>query len=150
VSESISKERRTPMSDPEYAIVRHVGLGYEEALALTKEALKEQGFGVLTEIDVKKTMKEKIDVDFKPYIILGACNPQLAHKALTAEPDIGLMLPCNIVVYEEGPGATRVEAISPMAALGVVDNSELSDVAEQAQTKLTAAVDAVADRAGTV
>lgn len=138
------------MSDPEYGIVRHVGVGYEEALTLTKEALKEQGFGVLTEIDVKKTMKEKIDVDFKPYIILGACNPHLAHKALTAEPDIGLMLPCNIVVYEEGPGATRVEAISPMAALGVVENADLGDVADQAQTKLTAAMDAVAERAGTV
>jgi len=138
------------MKDADYGIVRHVAVGYEEAVALTREALKEQGFGVLTEIDVKKTMKEKIDVDFKPYVILGACNPQLAHKALTAEPDIGLMLPCNVVVYEEGPGAATVEAISPMSALGVVDNSDLQDVADQAQAKLAAAMDAVAERAGTV
>lgn len=138
------------MSDADYGIVRHVAVGYEEAVALTREALKEQGFGVLTEIDVKKTLKEKIDVDFKPYIILGACNPQLAHKALTAEPDIGLMLPCNVVVYEEGPGAATVEAISPMSALGVVENRGLQDVADQAEAKLTAAMDAVAERAGTI
>ena len=138
------------MSDPDYGIVRHIAVGYEEAVSLAREALKEQGFGVLTEIDVKKTMKEKLDVDFKPYIILGACNPHLAHRALTAEPDIGLMLPCNIVVYEEGPGAATVEAISPMAALGVVDNDDLKDVADQAQAKLTAAMDAVAERAGTI
>lgn len=137
------------MSEPEYGIVKHVAVGYEEALKLVREALKTQGFGVLTEIDVKKTMKEKLDVDFKPYIILGACNPQLAHKALTAEPDIGLMLPCNIVVYEEGPGAARVEAISPMAALGVVGNAALDDVAAEAQKRLTAALDAVAEQAGT-
>lgn len=138
------------MSDAEYGIVRHVAVGYEEALALAREALKEQGFGVLTEIDVKKTMKEKIDVDFKPYIILGACNPHLAYKALMAEPDIGLMLPCNVVVYEEGPGAATVQAISPMSALGVVENDGLQDVADQAEAKLTAAMDAVAERAGTV
>lgn len=138
------------MSDADYGIVRHVAVGYEEAVALAREALKEQGFGVLTEIDVKKTMKEKIDVDFKPYIILGACNPHLAHKALTAEPDIGLMLPCNVVVYEEGPGAATVEAISPMSALGVVANDTLQDVADEAQVKLVAAMDAVAERAGTV
>jgi len=138
------------MSDPDYGIVRHIAVGYEEAVSLAREALKEQGFGVLTEIDVKKTMKEKLDVDFKPYIILGACNPHLAHRALTAEPDIGLMLPCNNVVYEEGPGAATVEAISPMAALGVVDNDDLKDVADQAQAKLTAAMDAVAERAGTI
>ena len=93
-------------------------------------------------------MKEKLDVDFKPYIILGACNPKLAHQALTAEPDIGLMLPCNVVVYEEGPGAATVEAISPMAAMGVVENAALSDVADQVQAKLEAAMQAVADRAG--
>ncbi|MHB1345799.1 MAG: DUF302 domain-containing protein [Thermoleophilia bacterium] len=138
------------MSDPAYGIVRHVATGYEEAVALTREALKEQGFGVLTEIDVKKTLKEKIDAEFRPYIILGACNPQLAYKALSSEPDIGLMLPCNVVVYEEGPGATCVEAISPMAALGVVDSAALKDVADQAEAKLVAAMDAVAERGGTV
>ncbi|MHB0981006.1 MAG: DUF302 domain-containing protein [Thermoleophilia bacterium] len=138
------------MSDPAYGIVKHVAVGYDEAVALTREALKEQGYGVLTEIDVKKTLKEKIDVDFRPYVILGACNPQLAYKALSSEPDIGLMLPCNVVVYEEGPGATRVEAISPMAALGVVDSAALKEVAAEAEAKLSAAMDAVAERAGTV
>ena len=135
------------MADAEYGIVRHVELDYERAVELTREALREQGFGVLTEIDVKKTMKVKLDVEFRPYIILGACNPQLAHKALTAEPDIGLMLPCNVVVYEEVPGACVVEAISPMAALGVVDSPALKDVADQAQAKLEAAMDAVASAA---
>lgn len=137
------------MSDPAYGIVRHVAAGYDEAVALTRAALKEQGFGVLTEIDVKKTLKEKIDAEFRPYVILGACNPQLAYQALSSEPDIGLMLPCNVVVYEEGPGMTCVEAISPMAALGVVDSAALKDVADQAEAKLTAAMDAVAERAGT-
>lgn len=136
------------MSDPAYGIARHVNVGYEEALRLTREALKEQGFGVLTEIDVKQTMKDKLDVDFKPYIILGACNPPLAHQALMAEPDIGLMLPCNLVVYEEGPGATMVEAIAPLAAMGVVGNPALDEVALQVQTRLTSALDAVAERAG--
>jgi uncharacterized protein (DUF302 family) len=135
------------MSDPAYGIVRHVSVGYEEAVRLAREALKEQGFGVLTEIDVKKTLKEKLDVDHKPYIILGACNPQLAHKALTAEPDIGLMLPCNVVVYEEGPGRSRVQAISPMAALGVVESQILQDVADEAEDRLQKAMDLVAERA---
>lgn len=137
------------MSDPVYGIARHVQAGYEEALRLTREALKEQGFGVLTEIDVRKTMRDKLDVDFKPYVILGACNPPLAHQALLAEPDIGLMLPCNVVVYEEGPQAAMVEAIAPMVAMGVVGNPALDSVAQLVQTKLTAALDAVADRAGT-
>ena len=136
------------MSDPAYGIARHVKVGYEEALRLTREALKEQGFGVLTEIDVKQTMKDKLDVDFKPYIILGACNPPLAHQALMAEPDIGLMLPCNLVVYEEGPGAAMVEAIAPLAAMGVVGNPALDEVAQQVQTRLTVALDAIAERAG--
>jgi uncharacterized protein (DUF302 family) len=131
------------MTDAEYGIVRHVTAGYDEAVEATREALKEQGFGVLTEIDVKKTMKAKLDVDFQPYVILGACNPRLAYTALTAEPDIGLMLPCNVVVYERRLGAVVVEAISPMAALGVVDSPALKSVADQAQSKLEAAMDAV-------
>jgi uncharacterized protein (DUF302 family) len=135
------------MPDAKYGIVRHVELGYEEALSLTKEALKEQGFGVLTEIDVKKTMKEKLDLDYRPYIILGACNPQLAHQAISAERDIGLMLPCNVVVYEESPGRSVVEAVAPLAALGVVDNPALKDIADQADQRLRAAMDTVEERA---
>jgi uncharacterized protein (DUF302 family) len=135
------------MADAKYGIVRHVEVGFDQAVSLAREALKEQGFGVLTEIDVKKTLKEKLDVDYRPYIILGACNPQLAHKALSAEPDIGLMLPCNVVVYEEAPGRSVVEAVAPLAALGVVDNPELEDVAQQADRRLQAAMAAVEERA---
>src|SRR5660397_280897 len=91
------------MSDPAYGITRHVAVGYEQAEKLTREALQEQGFGIMTEINVKKTLKEKLGEEFRPYLILGACNPKLAHRALSAEPDIGLMLPCNVVIYEEGP-----------------------------------------------
>jgi uncharacterized protein (DUF302 family) len=136
------------MSDAPYAIVKHVGMGYEEAVGLTREVLKEHGFGVITEIDVRKTMKEKLDVDFTPYVILGACNPKLALEALNAEPDIGLMLPCNVVVYEEAPGRAVVEAVSPRTVMASVDNPELGQVAGVVEEKLTAAMTAVAERAG--
>ena len=117
-----------------YAMVRVYPVSYEEALPQVKDALKAEGFGVLTEIDVKKTLKEKIDVDFRPYIILGACNPKLAHRALSAEGDLGLMLPCNVVVAEEGPGSARVAAVSPKAMLDVVEgNEELAKVGVEAQ-----------------
>jgi uncharacterized protein (DUF302 family) len=135
------------MTEVKYAIAERVAAGYDEAVSWARDALKEQGFGVLTEIDVKKTMKEKLDVEYRPYVILGACNPALAHQALTAEPDIGLMLPCNVVVYEESPGSCVVEAVSPIAALGVVNNPALMDVAEQASTRLKTAMSAVAARA---
>jgi uncharacterized protein (DUF302 family) len=136
------------MGDAAYGIVRHVEVDYDRAVELARESLKEQGFGVLTEIDVKKTVKAKLDLEFRPYIILGACNPQLAHKALSLEPDIGLMLPCNVVVYEEAPGTAVVEAVSPRAALGVVDSPALREVADEAEAGLTAAMDAVVAKAG--
>ncbi len=129
------------MGDAAYGIVKHVDMGYEEAVALARDVLKEHGFGVITEIDVRKTMREKLDVDFRPYIILGACNPKMAHQALTAEPDIGLMLPCNVVVYEEGPGKAVVEAISPYAAMAGIENDALTEVAVKVQAGLTAAMD---------
>lgn len=136
------------MGDAAYGIVKHVEMGYDEAVALTRNVLKEHGFGVITEIDVRKTMREKLDVDFQPYIILGACNPKMAHKALTAELDIGLMLPCNVVVYEEGPGKAVVEAISPYAAMSGIQNEALTGVAAEVQASLLAAMDGVAERAG--
>jgi uncharacterized protein (DUF302 family) len=108
---------------------------YEEAVALAKEALKAEGFGVLTEIDVKATLKKKLDVDFQKYVILGACNPPLAHRALTAEPDIGLLLPCNVVVYEDG-GGSIVLILDPLSMLNVVENPALQPVAEEAGTRL--------------
>lgn len=114
-------------------------LPYDEAIAAMKSALKEQGFGVLTEIDVKRTMKEKRDVDFRRYVILGACNPALAQEALTAELDIGLLLPCNVVVYEV-EGGSVVEVMDPEAAMGIVKNPALDRVARDARTRLEGAL----------
>ena len=100
-----------------------------------KEALKAEGFGVLTEIDVRRTMREKLGAQMEPYIILGACNPPLAHRALEQEPDIGLLLPCNVVVRSEGEG-DRVEVADPQAMLGIVSNEELNAVADEAKRRL--------------
>ena len=112
---------------------------YAEAVERTKAALKEQGFGVLTEIDVKATMKQKLDVDFRPYVILGACNPPLAHRALTTELDLGLLLPCNVVVYET-EGGSVVEVMDPVAAMGVVGNPALEPIAHEAKARLEKAL----------
>ncbi|HEX9068468.1 MAG TPA: DUF302 domain-containing protein [Ktedonobacterales bacterium] len=108
---------------------------YDEAMALVKDALKVEGFGVLTEIDVKKTLREKLNVDMPAYMILGACNPPLAHRALSTEPEIGLLLPCNVVVRETDAG-TRVEFADPKAMLGIVGNAELDAVAADAEARL--------------
>lgn len=112
---------------------------YEEAVSRVKEALKAEGFGVLTEIDVRRTMREKLGAEMEPYIILGACNPPLAHRALEQEPDIGLLLPCNVVVRAEGNGS-RVDVADPQAMLGIVGNEELNAVAEEAKKRLLRAV----------
>ena len=116
------------MSD--YGISKHVDLIYEEAVERVRVTLKEEGFGVLTEIDVKKTLKTKLDADFRNYIILGACNPPIAHQALQTELELGLLLPCNVTVYEADDGKTVVSAIDPIAALGVAGNPELQGAAE--------------------
>jgi uncharacterized protein (DUF302 family) len=108
---------------------------YEEAIPRVKEALKAEGFGVLTEIDVRRTLREKLGTEMEPYIILGACNPPLAHRALEQEPDIGLLLPCNVVVRAEGKGS-RVEFADPQAMLGIVGNEELNAVAGEAKKRL--------------
>jgi len=109
---------------------------YEEALDQVTAALKVEGFGVLTEIDVKTTLKNKINVDFRPYKILGACNPPLAHRALSAAPEVGMLLPCNVTVSQEENGVILVSFINPLAMLGVVDNPALDSVAKEAQEKL--------------
>jgi len=115
---------------------------YEEAIERVKEALKGEGFGVLTEIDVRKTLHDKIGEEMEPYIILGACNPKLAHRALTNEREIGLMLPCNVVVRAL-PKGTRVEFADPNAMLGVSSNDELIPVAAEARERLERALEEI-------
>ena len=118
------------MEETRYGLRVVVPLPYEQALTRTTEALKAEGFGVLTTIDVQQTLKQKLDQDFRKYAILGACNPPLAHRALRAELEIGLLLPCNVIVYETTPGRSTVAAMAPIAALGIVgDNGELQEVA---------------------
>jgi uncharacterized protein (DUF302 family) len=138
------------MPATELGITTIVTLPYDQAVEQTVAALREQGFGVLTEIDVKATLRKKLDVDFRPYIILGACNPPLAHKALTADPTVGLMLPCNVVVYENSDGSCTISALNPMTAIGVVGNRDLDDTAATATAKLTAVISRLAELAPTV
>jgi uncharacterized protein (DUF302 family) len=108
-----------------------------------EQALKEQGFGVLTEIDVKATMKKKLDVDYSPYVILGACNPQLAHRALTIETEIGLLLPCNVIIYQIEVGSVRVTIFDPKAGMEMAGNPKLDPIGTEAKQRLKAALDAV-------
>jgi uncharacterized protein (DUF302 family) len=128
-----------------YALKREVDLSYEVADRRIREELAAQGFGVLTEIDVRETLRKKLDVDFPPYVILGACNPSLAHRALEAEPDIGLLLPCNVVVRrDEGAGTTIVEAMDPATLIELTGNKALAEVAGEARARLQTALDRVA------
>jgi uncharacterized protein (DUF302 family) len=136
------------MTSSTHELVRTYGFGivvnlpYEQTLERTRAALKEQGFGVLTEIDVKATMKAKLDADFRPYCILGACNPPLAHRALSTDLGIGLLLPCNVVVYDNLDGTSTVEAMDPQAALSLVgDNPAIAEVAREARARLHQALD---------
>lgn len=119
-------------------------LDYEPALAKVIEALKAEGFGVLTEIDVKATLKNKLDVDFRPYKILGACNPPLAHRALSAAPDVGMLLPCNVTVAQEEDGVL-VSIVDPLAMLGVVVDPALDEVAQEANDRLQRVAQALAN-----
>lgn len=112
-----------------------LSISYEKALEKVTEALKAEGFGVLTSIDVKETMKKKLDADFRKYTILGACNPPLANRALTARPDVGLLLPCNVIVYEEGE-STVVNIIDPMSMVNFIPDPALETVAREAAEKL--------------
>lgn len=123
----------------EYAFRARLDVPYAEAVERTKEALSAEGFGVLSEIDVRRTLKEKLDVEFQPYVILGACNPPLAHRALSATTDSGLLLPCNVVVRADGDGSA-VEALDPEAGLEVIDRPELREVAREARAKLERAI----------
>ncbi|MGK7312828.1 MAG: DUF302 domain-containing protein [Candidatus Longimicrobiales bacterium M2_2A_002] len=127
-----------------YAMKRTLDLDFDEVDRRVRGALEEEGFGVLTEIDVKATLKEKLDEDFRRYEILGACNPPLAHQALEADGDIGLLLPCNVVVQETGQGGqTVVEAVDPVIQLSVAGGETLEPLAEEVRSKLVRVLDRV-------
>ncbi len=113
-----------------------LAIGFDTAVEKVTAALKTEGFGVLTEIDVKETLKKKLDVDFRPYKILGACNPPLAYKALSAASEVGLLLPCNVTVAQAEDGAIEIAFVDPLAMLGVVDKPELRTIAEDARARL--------------
>ncbi len=131
------------MGTVEYSLAIDVDRDFDDVLATTRQALADEGFGVLTEIDVKATMKAKLDVDREEYVILGACNPPLAHQALEAEPELGVLLPCNVVVYR-ADGRTRVSAVAAEQMLGMVGNQALEPVATEVAGRLRRVLDAIA------
>lgn len=132
-----------PQTSP-YGIGVTVPLPFDQALARTREALAAEGFGILSEIDVAATLKKKLDVTFRPYMILGACNPPLAHQALTAERDIGLLLPCNVIVQAgETPDTSSVAALDPVAALRLTDNPAITPLAEAVKQRLARALESL-------
>jgi uncharacterized protein (DUF302 family) len=126
----------TQTNSSQLGITVQLKTDFETAIQRVTDALKVEGFGVLTEIDVKATFKKKIDVDFRPYKILGACNPTLAHRALSSDAQVGLLLPCNVTVSEEGEGLIEVSIIDPIGMLGVVKNPAIEPVAQEARTRL--------------
>lgn len=127
-----------------YRMMRMLDLPYEQAVEQTRKALAAEGFGVLSEIDVSATLKKKLDADFRPYVILGACNPALAHQALSAELDIGVLLPCNVVVYAaDEPGRSVVAAVDPEVSLARVGNEALRPLAADVRTRLARVLDAL-------
>lgn len=126
-----------------YYFSKTLDLSFEQAIVRVTEELQKEGFGVLTEIDVQATLKKKLDVDFRKYRILGACNPPFAHKALQAEPHIGLMLPCNVVVQEAENGGIIVSAIDPLMSMQAVENEALNEIAGQVKEKLQRVIESV-------
>lgn len=133
-----------PASTAKYGIFRELpDVPFDQARERISEELTKEGFGVLTEIDVKATLKQKIDVDFRSYVILGACNPQLAHTGLQLEPSLGLLLPCNVVVADDEKGGSVISVMDPYAMVKMTDNMDLEDIATDARDKLKRAVAAV-------
>lgn len=132
------------IEETRYGLRTPVAMGYEQALETTTAALKDQGFGVLTTIEIDKALKEKLGVEFRRYTILGACNPPLAHRALTVELELGLLLPCNVIVYERAEGGCVVAAMAPLPTIGMIGNPELQGVAKEADERLRKALEAVA------
>ncbi len=137
----MGKEKANPL-----AFTTILNISYEDAVPKVTEALKDEGFGVLTEIDVKGTLKKKLGVDFRKYVILGACNPPYAHRTLEVDLDVGLLLPCNVIVYERDDGKTCVSAINPISALEVIKNEDLRKIAEEVSEKLKNVVDKLTHR----
>lgn len=129
------------MEETRYGLRVDLEVSYEQAIEQATAALQAEGFGVLTTIDVQKTLKQKLDRDFRRYVILGACNPALADRALHAELEIGLLLPCNVIVYEREPGTSSVAAMAPLPAMGIVGNRELEHVAREADARLRNALE---------
>jgi len=127
----------------DYYISRDVRLSYERAVERVTEELKKEGFGILTEIDVKATLKKKLDLDFRPYVILGACNPPLAHHALSIEDKIGTLLPCNVIVQQHPDGRVELAAMDPGVMAEVTGNAELAELAREARERITRALNAV-------
>lgn len=136
------------VSNPTYGFGQTLNLNVEDAIARVTEALKTEGFGVLTTIDVQATLRAKLGVEVTPYVILGACNPSLAHRAITADPNVGLLLPCNVVVRalpdSDHQPRSRVEVVDPISMMGIVPSSDLTDVASEARAKLERVVAALA------
>jgi uncharacterized protein (DUF302 family) len=126
-----------------YYFSKLLTMPFDQAVARVTEELKQEGFGILTEIDVRDTLKKKLDVEFKEYKILGACHPQFAYEALKAEDKIGLMLPCNVIVQEAGEGKTEVAAIDPVASMTAVENDGLRGIADQVREKLSRIIDSL-------
>jgi uncharacterized protein (DUF302 family) len=124
-----------------YYFSKMLNASFDEAVSRTIDELRREGFGILTEIDVKATLKKKLDIDFRNYRILGACNPPFAHKALTAEDKIGTMLPCNVIVQQTAQDTVEVAAVDPVASMQAIENPGLRDVAEQVRAKLKAVID---------
>ncbi len=128
-----------------YALSTTVNLPWEAAVERAREELGKEGFGVLTEIDVRETLKKKLDVDFKKYVILGACNPPLAHQALSAEEQIGLLLPCNVIVYEAAtPGSSVVAALDPVEQLKITGNEAIGPLAQEVRDRMTRVLEGIA------
>ena len=133
----------TEMNASQLGLTVQLKTDFESALQRVTEALKVEGFGVLTEIDVKATFKKKIEVDFRPYKILGACNPTLAHRTLSTDPRVGLLLPCNVTVSDEGEGVIEISIVDPISMLGVVKNPDIEPIAQEARTRLERVADSL-------
>lgn len=126
-----------------YYFAKTLNMSYDEAMGRVKDELKKEGFGILTEIDVRQTLKKKLNVDFKKYKILGACNPPFAYQALQMEDKIGTMLPCNVIVQETAEGKVEISAVDPVASMRAVENPRLTEVAEQVRAKLKTVIESL-------